>query len=89
MRGIDLALYYRFLTCDLYSQEKMRRRKKASSHHYKDARHIWNEVRDTLSPEKPPKTAGRLAMPHRTVLDGILYILAKVVSGNHCQENMV
>jgi transposase len=36
---------------------------------------VWNEVKDILPPEKPPKTVGRPIVRYRTVLDGILYVL--------------
>jgi putative transposase len=36
---------------------------------------VWNEIKDILPPEKPPKTVGRPAVPYRTVLYGILYVL--------------
>ncbi len=36
---------------------------------------VWNEIKDILPPEKPPKTVGRPAVPYMTVLDGILYVL--------------
>ena len=36
---------------------------------------IWNEVKDILPKEKPPKTVGRPVVRYRTVLDGILYVL--------------
>jgi transposase len=36
---------------------------------------VWNEVKDILPREKPPKTVGRPSVPYRTVLDGILYLL--------------
>jgi transposase len=36
---------------------------------------VWNEVKGILPKEKPPKTVGRPAVPYRTVLDGILYVL--------------
>jgi transposase len=36
---------------------------------------VWNEVKDILPKEKPPKTVGRPIVRYRTVLDGILYVL--------------
>jgi transposase len=36
---------------------------------------VWNEVKEILPKEKPPKTVGRPSVPYRTVLDGILYVL--------------
>jgi transposase len=36
---------------------------------------VWNEVKEILPPEKPPKTVGRPIVRYRTVLDGILYVL--------------
>lgn len=36
---------------------------------------VWNEVKEILPKEKPPKTVGRQSVPYRTVLDGILYVL--------------
>jgi putative transposase len=36
---------------------------------------VWNEVKDMLPKEKPPKTVGRPIVRYRTVLDGILYVL--------------
>jgi transposase len=36
---------------------------------------VWNEVKEILPSEKPPRTVGRPAVPYRTVLDGILYVL--------------
>jgi transposase len=36
---------------------------------------VWNEVKDILPPEKPPKTVGRPIVRYGTVLDGILYVL--------------
>ncbi len=36
---------------------------------------LWDEIRIILPKEKPSKTVGRPIVPHRKVLDGILYIL--------------
>jgi hypothetical protein len=50
---------------------------------------VWNEVKEILPKEKPPKTVGRPSVPYRTVLDGILYVLrTEGVSGKHCQKSM-
>jgi transposase len=36
---------------------------------------LWDKVRPLLGPEKQPGTVGRPPIPHRTCLDGILYVL--------------
>ncbi len=36
---------------------------------------LWDEIRNILPREKPPKTIGRPIVSFRKVLDGILYIL--------------
>jgi transposase len=36
---------------------------------------VWNEVKEILPKEKPPKTVGRPSVPYRTILDSILYVL--------------
>src|SRR5207237_162762 len=36
---------------------------------------LWDKVRPLLGPEKQAGTVGRPAIPHRTCLDGILYVL--------------
>ena len=36
---------------------------------------LWEEIKPLLPPEKAPGTPGRPAVPFRTVLDGILYVL--------------
>jgi len=36
---------------------------------------LWDEIKKILPREKPPKTVGRLIVPYRKVLDGVLYIL--------------
>jgi transposase len=36
---------------------------------------LWEECRPLLPPEKPAGTPGRPAVPFRTVLDGVLYVL--------------
>jgi transposase len=36
---------------------------------------LWDEIRPILPPEKLDKTIGRLVVPFRNVLDGILYVL--------------
>ncbi len=55
---------------------------KEKVHHKKDNRTIinltdelWDEIRNILPKEKPPKTIGRPIIPYRKVFDGILYIL--------------
>ncbi len=55
---------------------------KEKVHHKKDNRTIinltdelWDEIRNILPKEKPPKTIGRPIIPYKKVLDGILYIL--------------
>ena len=45
---------------------------------------LWDEIRNILPKEKPPKTVGRPIVPFRKVLDGILYILR-----NGCQWKML
>ena len=36
---------------------------------------LWDEIRNILPKEKPPKTVGRPIIPFRKVLDGIVYVL--------------
>ena len=36
---------------------------------------LWDEIKLLLPPEKSDKTIGRLVIPFRKVLDGIVYIL--------------
>ena len=36
---------------------------------------LWDEIRNVLPKEKPPKTVGRPIIPFRKVLDGIVYVL--------------
>ncbi|CAG0930659.1 hypothetical protein TFLX_01870 [Thermoflexales bacterium] len=36
---------------------------------------LWRQVRRILPPDKPRGAPGRLALPHRQVLNGILYVL--------------
>ena len=36
---------------------------------------LWNEITNILPNEKPGNTTGRPIIPHRKVLDGILYVL--------------
>ncbi len=36
---------------------------------------LWDEIRNILPKEKPPKTAGRPIVPFRKVMDGIVYVL--------------
>ena len=36
---------------------------------------LWDEIRNILPKEKPPKTVGRPIMPFRKVMDGIVYVL--------------
>jgi transposase len=49
---------------------------KVSSNNKTYSRHdVWNEVKEILPKEKPPKTLGRPSVPYITVLDGILYVL--------------
>lgn len=36
---------------------------------------VWDEVKIVLPKEKPHNTQGRPAVPYRTVLDGILFVL--------------
>ena len=36
---------------------------------------LWDEIRNILPKEKPPKTVGRPIIPFRKVMDGIVYIL--------------
>jgi transposase len=45
---------------------------------------LWDEIRLILPPEKPNKTIGRLVVPFRKVLDGILYVLR-----TGCQWKMI
>ena len=41
---------------------------------------LWNEITNILPNEKPENTTDRPIIPHRKVLDGILYVL-----GTGCQ----
>ena len=36
---------------------------------------LWDEIRNVLPKEKPPKTVGRPIIPFRKVMDGIVYVL--------------
>ena len=36
---------------------------------------LWDEIRNILPKEKPPKTVGRPIIPFRKVMDGIVYVL--------------
>ena len=36
---------------------------------------LWDKIYDLMSNEKPKNTVGRLIIPFRKVLDGILYVL--------------
>jgi transposase len=36
---------------------------------------LWDEIRNILPKEKPPKTVGRPIVPFRKVMDGIVYVL--------------
>src|SRR3990172_6873665 len=45
---------------------------------------LWNLIKPILPPDKPAKSNGRPAVPNRTVLDGILYVLR-----TGCQWKMV
>lgn len=45
---------------------------------------MWEEIAPILPPQKEPGTPGRPPVPHRKVLNGILYVLR-----TGCQWNMV
>ena len=45
---------------------------------------LWNLIEPILPPDKPPGSNGRRAIPNRTVLNGILYVLR-----TGCQWKMV
>jgi hypothetical protein len=43
---------------------------------------LWDKIRPLLGREKQPGTGGRPTVPHRTCLDGILYVLRTGASGS-------
>jgi hypothetical protein len=51
---------------------------------------LWNAIKSILPKEKPLKTfGGRPIIPHRKVIDGILYVLRTEDASGRCyQKNM-
>jgi hypothetical protein len=73
----DLARHH----CKKNNKNKRNKKYLPTIRHIPDL--VWNEVKEILPKEKPPKTVvGRPSVPYRTVLDGILYVQNRVPMEN-------